>query len=149
MSHSAEISFFMASSQLIAPHARETSGRLAPAAHFAKFESRRIDRLARSIGDLQDIVRTVQARGAIPRGDRAAGRRQPRAGVDLDDVPAGTARDRTQFPFLVFSGLAVRLFTGKKVVLCSLINRGCRNENNLAFRRRDRRRRRDCGYGRD
>jgi DNA invertase Pin-like site-specific DNA recombinase len=54
----------MASSQLIARHARETSGRLAPAAHFAKFESRCIDRLARSIGDLQDIVRTVRARGA-------------------------------------------------------------------------------------
>jgi hypothetical protein len=47
----------MASSQLIARHARETSGKLAPAAHFAKFESRCIDRLARSIGDLQDIVR--------------------------------------------------------------------------------------------
>jgi hypothetical protein len=59
MSHRAEISFFMASSQLIARHSRETSGRLAPAAHFAKFESRCIDRLARSIGDLQDIVRTV------------------------------------------------------------------------------------------
>src|SRR5215468_5386030 len=41
MSHRAEISFFMASSRLIARHARETSGRLAPAAHFAKFESRR------------------------------------------------------------------------------------------------------------
>jgi hypothetical protein len=54
----------MASSQLIARHARETSGRLAPAAHFAKFESRCIDRLARSIGDLQDFVRTVQARAA-------------------------------------------------------------------------------------
>jgi hypothetical protein len=31
----------MASSLLIARHARETSGSLAPAAHFAKFESRR------------------------------------------------------------------------------------------------------------
>ena len=38
MSHRAEISFFMVSSRLIARHARETSGRLAPAAHFAKFE---------------------------------------------------------------------------------------------------------------
>ena len=50
---------------MIARHSRETSGRLAPAAHFAKFELCCIDRLARSIGDLQDIVRTVQARGAI------------------------------------------------------------------------------------
>jgi len=41
MSHTAEISFFMASSRLIARHARETSGRLAPAAHFAKYQSRR------------------------------------------------------------------------------------------------------------
>jgi hypothetical protein len=41
MSHRAEISFFMASSRLIARHARETSRTLAPAAHFAKFESRR------------------------------------------------------------------------------------------------------------
>jgi hypothetical protein len=31
----------MASSLLIARHARETSGSLAPAAHFAKFESPR------------------------------------------------------------------------------------------------------------
>jgi DNA invertase Pin-like site-specific DNA recombinase len=54
----------MASSQLIARRARETSGRLAPAAHFAKFDSRCIDRLARSIGDLQDIVRAVRAKGA-------------------------------------------------------------------------------------
>jgi ATP-dependent DNA ligase len=46
----------MASSQLIARHARETSGRLAPAAHFAKFESRCIDRLARSLGDLRDTM---------------------------------------------------------------------------------------------
>jgi ATP-dependent DNA ligase len=46
----------MASSQLIARHARESSGRLAPAAHFAKFESRWIDRLARSIGDLRDTM---------------------------------------------------------------------------------------------
>src|SRR5580700_2452170 len=56
MSHRAGISFFMASSQLIARHARESSGRLAPAAHFAKFESRWIDRLARSIGDLRDAM---------------------------------------------------------------------------------------------
>src|SRR5271169_7122934 len=34
MSHRAGISFFMASSQLIARHARETSGRLAPAAQL-------------------------------------------------------------------------------------------------------------------
>jgi DNA invertase Pin-like site-specific DNA recombinase len=49
---------------LIARRARETSGRLAPAARFAKFDSRCIDRLARSIGDLQDIVRAVRAKGA-------------------------------------------------------------------------------------
>jgi hypothetical protein len=60
----------MASSQLIARHARENSGRIAPAAQFAKFESRCIDRLARSICDLQDIVRAVQARGAIPQGEQ-------------------------------------------------------------------------------
>jgi hypothetical protein len=41
MSHRAEISFFITSSRLIARHARETSRSLAPAAHFAKFESRR------------------------------------------------------------------------------------------------------------
>jgi hypothetical protein len=41
MSHRAEISFFIASSLLIARHARETYGSLAPAAHFAKFESHR------------------------------------------------------------------------------------------------------------
>jgi hypothetical protein len=41
MSHTAEISFFIASSRLIARQARETRGSLAPAAHFAKFESRR------------------------------------------------------------------------------------------------------------
>jgi hypothetical protein len=35
----------MASSRLIARHARETSGRLAPTAHFAKFESRRNGKL--------------------------------------------------------------------------------------------------------
>src|SRR5215470_7498763 len=46
MSHRAEISFFMASSRLTARHARETCGRLAPAAHFAKFESRRDGRCA-------------------------------------------------------------------------------------------------------
>jgi hypothetical protein len=55
----------MASSQLIARHARETSERLAPAAHFAKFESCCVDRLARSIGDLQDIVRTRARRAAL------------------------------------------------------------------------------------
>jgi hypothetical protein len=41
MSHRAEISFFMVSSLLIARHARETSGSLASAAHFANSESRR------------------------------------------------------------------------------------------------------------
>ena len=32
----------------------------------------RIDRRARSIGDLQDIVRAVRARGGIIEGERAA-----------------------------------------------------------------------------
>jgi hypothetical protein len=40
----------MASSRLIARHARETSGRLAPAAHFAKFESRRNGNFLRTAG---------------------------------------------------------------------------------------------------
>jgi DNA invertase Pin-like site-specific DNA recombinase len=34
----------------------------------------RIDRLARSIGDLQDIVRAVRAKGGAIEGDRAADR---------------------------------------------------------------------------
>jgi hypothetical protein len=72
MSHTAEISFFMASSHLIARHARETAGRLAPAAHFAKFESRHVDRPAPCIGDLQDIVRTMQVRHQ-PEGDAGGG----------------------------------------------------------------------------
>jgi hypothetical protein len=38
----------MASSRLIARHARETSGRLAPAAHFAKFESHRNGKFLRT-----------------------------------------------------------------------------------------------------
>jgi DNA invertase Pin-like site-specific DNA recombinase len=38
----------------------------------------RIDRLARSIGDLQDIVRTVRARGASLKANRAADRHQHR-----------------------------------------------------------------------
>jgi hypothetical protein len=59
----------MASSQLIARHARETSGRLAPAAHFAKFESRCIDRLARSIA----IWRT----SSVPSGPAAPHSRRP------------------------------------------------------------------------
>jgi hypothetical protein len=48
MSHRAEISFFMASSRLIARQARETAGSLAPAAHFAKFESRRTGNFLRT-----------------------------------------------------------------------------------------------------
>ena len=36
----------------------------------------RVDRLARSIGDLQDIVRTLKAKGASSKGDRAADRHQ-------------------------------------------------------------------------
>jgi hypothetical protein len=83
----------MASSQLIARHARENSGRLTPAAHFAKFESRWIDRLARGIGDLQDFVRTVQARGAIPQDGRTAHRHQHSLGQVLPARPCRRQRD--------------------------------------------------------
>jgi hypothetical protein len=41
----------MASSQLIARHARETGGRLAPGAHFAKFESRHNGNVLRTLRD--------------------------------------------------------------------------------------------------
>jgi hypothetical protein len=69
--------------------------RAGTAAHFAKFESRCIDRLARNIGDLQDIVRTVQARGVEPRNGAASGRpvvtssRAPRPTIRSPDQHGG------------------------------------------------------------
>jgi hypothetical protein len=58
MSHRAEISFFIASSLLIARLARETSRSLAPAAHFANFESLRNG----------DFLRTRDGRYAVTGG---------------------------------------------------------------------------------
>jgi DNA invertase Pin-like site-specific DNA recombinase len=43
----------------------------------------RIDRLARSIGDLQNIVRAIRAKGVVVEGDRAADRHWHRSGQAL------------------------------------------------------------------
>ena len=62
----------------------------------------RIDRLARSIGDLQDIVRTVKARGASLRANRAAHRHQHDSGQVLSGY-AGRVCGASRMPRLAGS----------------------------------------------
>jgi hypothetical protein len=60
----------MASSQLIARHARETAGRLALAAHFANFESRRNGNVLRTRCVVQSRAESGDRKSALDLGAR-------------------------------------------------------------------------------